>query len=395
MNANYSLNKDAHNPPRSLFWYVSFRDQRGRRVRKSTKTADRTEANKIAMKWAEAAQAGREKRLTEVQCRKVLADLFCAPLHFRTCRDYLTEWLKGVEASVDENTHGMYETTIHSFLDHMGTSADKELQDIASADIRQWRDKLTAKGLSAPTVNGHLRVLRIPFNAAHDLGHIATNPCGTKAVKPVRDDVEDTEKDVFTPEQLSALINTTRAEDWKGLILCGYFTGLRLGDCSDLQWRNVDLDKKIITVTPHKTCRHGTKVRVPIHPQLLTWLRRQTRGIEKAPVFPTLAGKNTGGRSGLSTGFKRIMDKTKIKGRLLREKKGVGRSRSSLSFHSLRHSFNSALANAGVDVELRQALTGHASAEQNETYTHREHKVKQAAVSKVPWIPEQREARGR
>jgi site-specific recombinase XerD len=104
--------------------------------------------------------------LAEVQCRKVLADLFGAPLHFRTCRDYLIEWLKGVKASVDENTHGMYETTIHSFLDHMGTSADKELQDIAPADIRQWRDKLTAKGLSAPTVNGHLRVLRIPFNAA-------------------------------------------------------------------------------------------------------------------------------------------------------------------------------------------------------------------------------------
>jgi integrase len=214
-------------------------------------------------------------------------------------------------------------------------------------------------------------------------------------VKPVKDDVGDTEKDVFTPEQLSALIDTTRTEDWKGIILCGYFTGLRLRDCSDLQWRSVDLDKKLIAVTPHKTRKHGTKVRVPIHPQFLTWLRRQTRGIEKAPVFPTLAGKSTGGRSGLSTGFKRIMDKAKIKGRLLREKKGVGRSRSSLSFHSLRHSFNSALANAGVDVELRQALTGHASAGQNETYTHREHKVKQAAVSKVPWIPEQREARGR
>ena len=348
------------------------------------------EANKIAMKWAEAAHAGREKSLSEIQCRKVLADLFGKPLHYRTCRDYLLDWLKDVKASVDENTHRMYETTIGSFLEHLGNSADKELEDLTPTDVRMWRDKLTAKGLSAPTVNGHLRVLRIPFNRAHDLGYIPTNPCGTKAVKPVRDDARgDVEKDVFTPEQISKLIAAAPREDWKGTIMCGYFTGLRLRDCVDLCWRSVDLDKEVIRVTPNKTRRYGTRVRVPIHPQLAAWLRKQTRGIEKAPVFPTLAGKDTGGRSGLSTGFKRIMDKAKIKGRLVREKKGSGRSRSSLTFHSLRHSFNSALANAGVDVELRQALTGHASAEQNETYTHREHKVKRAAVSRVPWIPEQ------
>ena len=38
--------------------------------------------------------------------------------------------------------------------------------------------------------------------------------------------------------------------------------------------------------------------------------------------------------------FKRIMERAKIKGRLLREANGEGRSQSSLSFHSLRHCFN-------------------------------------------------------
>jgi integrase len=389
--ATYSLNKDAHDPPRSPYWFVSFRDQHGRRIRRSTKATDRTQANKIAMSWAQLAQAGRQNRLTEAQCRKVITDLFGEPLHFRTCRAYLLEWLENTKTDVDESTWRCYNTSVNGFLAHLGVKADKQLQDITPTDIRQWRDKLKAKGLAAPTVNGHIKVLRIPFRAAHDLGYIPVNVCGPKAVTPIRDDAEDVEKDVFTPEQIGALLDAAPTEDRKGLILCGYFTGLRLSDCSELRWSSIDLGKQIVTVKTRKT---GTKVVIPIHPQFMSWLRKQTRGIEKAPVFPTLVGKKTGGKSGLSTAFRRIMDDAGIKGRLLREANGVGRSRSSLSFHSLRHSFNSDLANAGVGVEMRQEFTGHSSADMNKTYTHRDYEVMRAAILKLQQIP-QRKARVR
>jgi Phage integrase family len=42
------------------------------------------------------------------------------------------------------------------------------------------------------------------------------------------------------------------------------------------------------------------------------------------------------------------------------------------SFHSLRHSFKSAMANADVPLEIRQKLTGHASQDMNKHYTHLE-----------------------
>jgi integrase len=144
---------------------------------------------------------------------------------------------------------------------------------------------------------------------------------------------------------------------------------LRLRNIADLEWSAVDLNAGIITVMTRKTRR---KVTVPIHPQFARWLETQTRGIGKAPVFPTLAGKAGGGKSGLSMAFKRIMEHAEIKGRLLREANGEGRSQSSLSVHSLRHGFVSAMANAGVAQELRQKLTGHASAEMNAQYTHHE-----------------------
>lgn len=392
--AEFSLNRDAHVPPKSPYWFVSFRDDHGNRVRKSTKTTDKAEAKKIAEGWAELARDAREGRLTESRCREaienyrdVIARMYKnasgEQLLFRTCRGYLLEWLENVKTDVDDGTWRSYNMIITGFLAHLGARADKQIEDIAPADVRQWRDKLKAKGLSAPTVNGHLKVLRIPFKAAHDLGYIPVNVCGPKAVTPIRDDAEDVEKDVFTPEQVGALLNAAPTEDWRGLVLCGYFTGLRLSDCSELRWTSVDMTKQIMTVKARKT---GTKVVIPIHPQFLSWLRKQTRGIEKAPVFPTLAGRNTGGKSGLSTAFRRIMEQAKIKGRLLREANGAGRSRSSLSFHSLRHSFNSALANAGVSQEIRQKLTGHASAEMNTIYTHHELAPLRAAVEKLPAI---------
>ena len=61
-----------------------------------------------------------------------------------------------------------------------------------------------------------------------------------------------------------------------------------------------------------------------------------------------------------------------------------GRRLSNLSFHSLRHSFNSAMANAGIAQEIRQKLTGHTSAETNKVYTHHELEPLRAAVGAIP-----------
>jgi integrase len=242
---------------------------------------------------------------------------------------------------------------------------------------------LKRKGLAAPTVNHAIKILRMPFKAAHDAGYIDINPNTKNTVRPVKDEARDFEKDVFTREQLGHLLNAAPSEDWKGAILCGYYTGLRLRDIADLEWSAVDLDRRIITVTTRKTRK---RVTVPIHPQFASWLQKQTRGIGKAPVFATLPGKAGGGKSGLSMAFKRIMEHAEIKGRLLREANGEGRSQSSLSFHSLRHGFVSAMANAGVAQELRQKLTGHASAQMNAQYTHHELEALRAAVSVIPSI---------
>jgi integrase len=54
------------------------------------------------------------------------------------------------------------------------------------------------------------------------------------------------------------------------------------------------------------------------------------------------------------------------------------------SFHSLRHSFASALANSGVPADLRMKLTGHKSATVHQGYTHHELEVLRGAIGTLP-----------
>ena len=64
--------------------------------------------------------------------------------------------------------------------------------------------------------------------------------------------------------------------------------------------------------------------------------------------------------------------------------KGKARTKNSLSFHSLRHSFNSILANEDIAGEVRRKLTGHSSDEMNQNYTHLELEKLREAVDVMP-----------
>ena len=169
-------------------------------------------------------------------------------------------------------------------------------------------------------------------------------------------------------------------DDWKTLILLAYYTGARLSDCCRMTWADTDLAAKTLTYTQSKT---GEKVTVPLHSGLLAHLE-DVASTDKPEVFimPHMAGLKPGGRHGLSEGFKRIMRKAGVESGTVKCA-GV-RQLSQRSFHALRHSFTSALANKGVAPELRMKLTGHKTESIHRAYTHHEIEQLRAAVDKIP-----------
>ena len=154
-----------------------------------------------------------------------------------------------------------------------------------------------------------------------------------------------------------------------------------------LTWGAIDFEERSITFTQEKT---GSKIKIPIHPEFEDYLlSRSVPDDGRKPVFPTLCHLSSNGPKGLSETFAALMVKAGIDGGVARVRSGAaGKTVRRLSFHSLRHSFASALANAGVPAELRQKLTGHLDAKSHATYTHHEFETIREALGALGRLPD-------
>ena len=105
--------------------------------------------------------------------------------------------------------------------------------------------------------------------------------------------------------------------------------------------------------------------------------------------MPGLASQRGSGRRGLSEAFKTIVRKAGLD---LQTAKGAGNQMiSKRTFHALRHSFTSALANQNVSSELRMKLTGHKTEREHAKYTHHEMDNLRKAINKIPSLGAQNE----
>ncbi|MBP8258770.1 MAG: site-specific integrase [Verrucomicrobia bacterium] len=370
---------------RSPYWFACFTKPDGTRTKISTKQTNRQKALAVALKWEEASRRARRGLLTEIQARNVISDIMeqtsGEALMFYTAEDWLRDWLAGKQQTKASATVERYRHVVSEFIAHLGKRAQLNLAQITPKDVRTFRDGELARGKSAKTCNLAVKTVSAALNAAHRQGYIPSNPASAVESLPH----EASSKGTFTPEQVATLVAAAPSTDWRGAIVFAYFTGARLRDVSNMHWEAVDLAGRVVSFTPQKTKRTVT---VPLHPQLeevLIGIAGQDN--PHAFLFTSLAGQRTGGAHGLSRQFAGIMERAGIRASIARPRKGEGRAVSHLSFHSLRHSFNSAMANQGVAQEVRQKLTGHASPEMNKLYTHHEVEALRAAINVIPAIP--------
>ena len=383
-----SLHKDPKG--RSPYWYAAFYGADGSRRFKSTKTSDRRQATRICTGWESAALRARKRSLTTAQVRSVFNELVEQSgddsLESFTIGDWMAEWLTTKKASHAPATWERYRKPVEDFVAHLGTRATLPLRAATSKDIRKFRDEQRAAGRAAATVNFSHKALASAFEAAKRQAYIEANPCHAVDYLPTHE--EKVEKGTFMAKEVSELVQVTNSSDWQGVILVGYYTGLRLSDCLSLKWASVDLQARVLKVTPKKTARTGKKLEIPMSPDLEDFLLAHPIGkSESEPVFPSLAKLSVGGNRGASRQFQQIMQSAGLASGTLRDASGEsGRAVAERSFHSLRHSYITALSSAGVAVEVRQKLVGHSTAEQNLHYTHAEFSALRTAVESLPRI---------
>jgi integrase len=302
----------------------------------------------------------------------------------KSVRAFVDKWLQDVRGTVSPASAAKYGQVAKTFLESLAGKAEHDMSAIERADISGFL-KEQGRRVSPATANGALKIIRIIFAAAEMDGIITRNEA--RLVKKLKEAGDRNERRAFTLPELKKLLGVCD-DEWRSLVLFGFYTGARLGDLAALTWQNVDLVNGEVAYTSRKTQR---TVIVPMSSVLLAHAEGMLMGDNpKQPLHPR-AHKIVieQGRSGtLSNQFTDLMADAGLVAPRTHEGKGTGRSArrvtSEISFHALRHTQVSLLKSAGVSDAVARDLAGHESAAVSRLYTHIEDKAKREAVNKLP-----------
>jgi site-specific recombinase XerD len=136
------------------------------------------------------------------------------------------------------------------------------------------------------------------------------------------------------------------------------FCGLRAGEVLSLQVKDVDIGARWLLVHGKGSKERRVPLDVDVAGMIQTYLLAERPETTSTTLFVVAKGAHRG-QPLTAAGLRRIF-------RYHREKSGVPTGHP----HALRHTFGTALAEAGVDLAVMQALLGHAHIDTTSRYVH-------------------------
>jgi integrase len=193
------------------------------------------------------------------------------------------------------------------------------------------------------------KVYGLPFNPVADVEKYPQGRAG--------------EVQVFSPEEVWALVRAADSEQDAAIFLTAAFTGLRQGELLALRWRDIDFPGAIVRVAGSyglgkvTTPKSGKIRSVPLAPDVAEALarlgQREYFTGDDEPVFAGVTGGHLDGPA-LTKRYKAAL-----------ERAGLRR----LRFHDLRHTFGTRMI-AEADIRRVQEWMGHADVQTTMRYLH-------------------------
>ncbi|HEX3832156.1 MAG TPA: tyrosine-type recombinase/integrase [Solirubrobacteraceae bacterium] len=275
-----------------------------------------------------------------------------------TFADAAAEYLRycGDERGCKPSTLRDYRSNLDAHL--VPGFGDMALEAITQASIERWRVGLT--GLSPRTKNKLLVVMHGVMRRASQVWGLDSNPVASveKQRVPSSGDLE-----VFSPEEVMALVRGAASEQDGTIYLTAAFTGLRRGELLALRWRDVDFTGSLIRVRASYSAGQLTtpksgKVRsVPMAPEVAAAMarlgQRDRFAYDDDLVFPGSEGEYLDG-SALRRRYAAALQRAGLR---------------PLRFHDLRHTFGTRTI-AKADIRRVQEWMGHADVQTTMRYLH-------------------------
>lgn len=371
----------------SPYWIACFTLPDGRRTQRSTGTSDKREAQRVAFQFEDVSSEARSGKFTEVRARKTIADIFALAnkdaLPSSTVGDFLESWLKRKHLEAGERTHVRYAAVVTDLREFLGARVKLDIAHLTAKEITKFRDTL-AERLTPGSVNVSLKVVRAALTQARRDGLVDVNEAERVTLLKNRHAFE---RRPFTLLELKRALAVAN-DEWRGMILTGLYTGLRLSDVATLTWANVDLQNAGLALVTGKT---GRRQLLPLAAPLLRHFESLPAGDNPdAPLFPDAHAARRRSQDGgtLSNQFYQILVAASLAKPRTHQSTGKGRDTKrnlgGLSFHCLRHTATSLLKNAGVSDVIARDIIGHDSAAVSASYTHIDQETKRNALDKMP-----------
>lgn len=327
----------------SPYWYVRFTDPHtGKRIRKSTGTADKNTAElilkEIEVKIAKG-QYGFEELMESIRIEAF-------------AREYVETYSRVNKAP---STCRIDALSLKRWFEFSG---DIPISSVTIKMIEQYKQE-RQKTIKPVSLNIELRALKAAFQVAVSWGYLKENPF--KKVKQLRVKESDIPK-YLSQEDISRLFKAVDDTTMRLLFEFYLNTGGRRSEVLSLTWDNIDFKNR--TVTFANNTKFGKRRVVPLNQRafdIMTHLRESTNDLS-GRIFDY--EKNY-----ISRRFKYYARKAGL--------------RKSIKTHSLRHTFATALAEASVDILTIKQLMGHSSVKVTEIYSRPSPKHKASAVNKL------------
>jgi len=314
---------------RGRIWWLSYTID-GRQVFESSGSTTRKEAeNALVMRKAAIVQGTLQRRFRVTNKANGVTLVQFTQQYLRYARANKRSWIRDVQLAAHLNRA-------------LGT---KCLAEIRPLDVENYKIERLQKAKPA-TVNREVALLKRMFNLAYQWDFALENP--VKGVKLLRED--NLIERILQPEE-EPLLFAEAHPDLRPILVAALNTGMRLGELLSLQWPDVNLPQRVITV---RKTKNGRLRRIPINNPLLHTLASLKQQLPQSEyVFPSPRSGQR--RRSVRTAFEAA-----------RRRAGL----TDLRFHDLRHTFATRLVAAGVDLVTVKELLGHQDISMTLRYAH-------------------------